>query len=201
MLKKTVDEFIEGHPWLCRLVRDKDFRTVLTAFSGLSLNILFAVFNGAVGWRSHSPWFGTLAAYYILLAAMRYGWLSQNGMLPGFRKKEKAPKSERKLCTLYGFLFCFMAVVLAGAVILLINLEGGKVYADLVIYAGAAYAFFKITLAAINMVRARKKRSLSWMILRDIGYVDACVSILTLQIALLSAFSIRQEEFLEKTVP
>ena len=48
MLKKTVGEFIEGHPWLCRLVRDKDFRTVLTAFSGLSLNILFAVFNGAV---------------------------------------------------------------------------------------------------------------------------------------------------------
>ena len=63
-----------------------------------------------------------------------------------------------------------MAVVLAGAVILLINLEGGKVYADLVIYAVAAYAFFKITLAAINMVRARKKRSLSWMILLLGGY-------------------------------
>lgn len=88
-----------------------------------------------------------------------------------------------------------MAVVLGGAVILLVHLEGGKEYPGVVIYAVAAYAFYKIIVSAMNMIKARKRRALSMIIIRDIGYIDACVSILTLQTALLSAFSIHQEKF------
>ena len=169
---------------LCRLVRDKDFRHRTHGLFRPVPEHPFCCFQRSGGVEKS---FALVRdAGRVLYSPGRHAvWLAfPKRDAARFPEKEKAPKSERKLCTLYGFLFCFMAVVLAGAVILLINLEGGKVYADLVIYAGAAYAFFKITLAAINMVRARKKRSLSWMILRDIGYVDACVSILTLQIAL-----------------
>lgn len=88
-----------------------------------------------------------------------------------------------------------MAVVLGGAVILLIHSEGGKEYPGIVIYAVASYTFCKIIFAVINVFRARKKRALSLMIIRDIGYVDACVSILSLQTAMVAQFGGGEEAF------
>ena len=93
------------------------------------------------------------------------------------------------------FFFCCMAVVLGGAVILLIHSEGGKEYPGIVIYAVASYTFCKIIFAVINVFRARKKRALSLMIIRDIGYVDACVSILSLQTAMVAQFGGGEEAF------
>lgn len=72
---------------------------------------------------------------------------------------------------------------------------GGKEYPGIVIYAVASYTFCKIIFAVINVFRARKKRALSLMIIRDIGYVDACVSILSLQTAMVAQFGGGEEAF------
>ena len=67
--------------------------------------------------------------------------------------------------------------------------EGGKTYPGWTIYAAAGYSFTKIILAAVHVIRARKKKEQSWIVIRDIGLVDASVSILTLQTAMFAAFS------------
>ena len=88
-----------------------------------------------------------------------------------------------------------MSIVLGGAVILLINLEGGKSYPGYTIYVAAAYAFTKISLAIWNTVSAGRKKEQSWIIIRSIGLADAAVSILSLQTAMFASFSIRKEAF------
>ena len=139
---------------------------------------------------------GTLSAYYLLLGIIRSYWILRNrDKVRPAEKRRMKQVSPWKIRRRYGIMYLFMAVVLGGAVILLIHLEGGKTYPGWTIYAAAAYSFTRIILAVWNMVRARKRREQSWIIIRDIGLVDASVSILTLQTAMFSAFSVGEEGF------
>lgn len=66
-----------------------------------------------------------------------------------------------------------------------------------VVFAVAAYSFYKIIVAVINVVKARKLRSPILMTIRNIGYIDACVSILSLQTAMFASFGKHQPEFMK----
>lgn len=121
---------------------------------------------------------------------MRAYWIFHNRNKVRNRENQRSSRApERNIWRCYGVLFLFLAVVLCGAVILLVNLEGGKTYPGWTIYAAAGYSFTKIILAAVHVIRARKKKEQSWIMIRDIGLVDASVSILTLQTAMFAAFS------------
>ncbi len=52
----------------------------------------------------------------------------------------------------------------------------------------ATYTFYKLTMSIINMIKARKEKSILSITLRYIGYSDALVSIFSLQTALFAAF-------------
>ena len=88
----------------------------------------------------------------------------------------------------------FLAFVLAGMVILLSDLRGGKEYPGIMIYAVAAYTFHRIIMAFISMAKDRKRNSPLLTIILKIDFVDAWVSILTLQTAMFSAFAKGQEQ-------
>lgn len=64
--------FIEKNKIANMLVKDYKLRTIISALPGLGMNLIFAVFNAVIGIISHSAWHGSLAAYYILLSAMRF---------------------------------------------------------------------------------------------------------------------------------
>ena len=85
-------------------------------------------------------------------------------------------------------LFSMMRIALGGAVIMLVSGEGGKSYQGLLIYAVATYTFYKLGMAIRNMIKVRKEKSLLLVILRNISYADALVSLLSLQTALFVAF-------------
>ena len=57
------------------------------------------------------------------------------------------------------------------------------------VFAFAAYAFYKITMAIYNVIKTRKMDDMTLRALRCIGLADAMVSILALQTTLLYAFS------------
>ena len=62
-------------------------------------------------------------------------------------------------------------------------------YKDWLIYAFAAYAFYKIIMSVRNAIKARRQDDLTIQAIREINMVDAAVSILALQTALLHTFS------------
>lgn len=97
-----------------------------------------------------------------------------------------------------GMMFVIMTAALCGTVILILNEEGGKRYPGFVIYAVAAYTFYKSIMSIINLVKVRKFRSPLLMAIRDIGYVDACVSILSLQTAMFASFGNGQEALIKR---
>lgn len=158
-------------------------KTIHSAKVGLSLNILFAVFYAVLGVISRSAWFGTLAAYYILLSITRVMQIRCDRKIVKDRVEE-----ELRVYRKSGVSLAFMTIVLMGAVVLLLTTEEGKTYPGFTIYAVATYTFYQITISVIHVIMTRKMKSVLLMAVRDVGYVESLVSVLILQTALISAF-------------
>ena len=54
------------------LITDTRLRTVLVTIPGMGLNLIYAIFNGVIGFMNLSAWYVSLAVYYLLLCVMRF---------------------------------------------------------------------------------------------------------------------------------
>lgn len=196
-IRETIRPAIASNPYANRVTTDYRLRTILFAVPGMVSNLIFALFNGVIAVTSRSAWFGTLAAYYLLLGMMRTGVVMQERKIASIHDTKERMEKEIRVYRRNSTLFLFMAVVLSGAVILLQNSEGGKNYPGFMIYAVAAYTFYKIIMSTIQVIKVGKRRSPLLSITRRIGYIDACVSILTLQTAMFASFSSGEEQFIK----
>lgn len=172
-----------------KVASDYRFRTFMFLIPGITGNIVFAAINAVNGIVGHSAWFGSLAAYYILLCMMRIGAGMQERRF--YLMENTDDKKYKELAIYYrnSILFIFMAWVLGGLIVLLELSEGGKEYPGFTIYVMAAYVFYRFIMSTIQLFKVKKQSSMLLRIVRKIGYVDASVSVLTLQTALLAAFS------------
>ena len=192
-IKAILKPSITANPYASRVISDYRLRTVLFAVPGLASNILFAAFNGVTGILSRSAWFGSLSAYYILLSMMRAMGVGQEKKISKITQEKERMRQEIATKRKNSQLFILMAIVLGGMVILLESSIGGKNYPGFTIYAAALYAFYRIITSVINMVKVNKQKSPLLTIIRKIGYIDACVSMLTLQTAMFTSFAKGQE--------
>ena len=213
-VKLVLVPFTQSNKIANMLIKDARLRTVLTTLPGMGLNLIYAVFNGIVGIVNHSAWCGSLSAYYILLCVMRLLSVSYAGKIYSEKRKWKKLQSNQKdeqkkdnsikMYTLRswrvyhncGIMLSVTSIALGGAVIMLVSGEGGKTYAGVLIYAVAAYTFYKLIVAVRNMIIAGKRDSALLRTLRNISYADALVSMLSLQTALFAAFGQDSEELI-----
>ncbi len=158
----------------------KENRIFKTAILSLGFNFAYGIYNGAVGFSSHSWWFITLCAYYIILGITRFGVLI-------FNEKNKNT-SNRFIMRFTGSLLIFLSIILAGTAYLSVESERGIKHNEILMITIAAYSFTKITLAIINLVKARKNDSSIIKTLRYISFADALVSIFSLQRSMLISF-------------
>ena len=89
---------------------------------------------------------------------------------------------------LCGILLLILYAALSSAIAQMIFDDRGFSYKDWLIFAFAAYAFYKIIMAVRNAIKARRQDDLTIQAIREINLVDAAVSILALQTALLHTF-------------
>lgn len=186
MFRKVVDKSKLAE----RLYKDYRYRALFSTVFAFLLNLLYAAGNGIYAKRTHSAWLGTLSAYYLFLCMIRFLVIRQEFCfakehIEGKRKRA----AEWNVFRNAGILLSFITLVLGGAVVLLLHEEGGKVYSGYLIFAVAAYTFYKITISVINMIKVRRMKSPLLLTIRNIGYADALVSILFLQTAMFTAFS------------
>lgn len=162
------------------------FRTILTSSVALVMSIFNSVLNAYLGISERSIWFGALAAYYIFLALMRSGLLIYHRTKKNYESEGITRAKRYMLC---GILLLILNVALSSAIAQMIFDDRGFEYKDWLIFAFAAYAFYKIIMAVINAVRARRQDDLTIQAIREINMVDAAVSILALQTAMLHTFT------------
>lgn len=87
-----------------------------------------------------------------------------------------------------GILLLVLNLALSGVVLLTIAQDTAKRYSEIMVISIAAYTFYKIIMAVVNMIKVRKTKSPILITIRNIGTADALVSLLTLQATMLSSF-------------
>lgn len=180
--------FTERNKIINLFIKDYRLRTLVMSLPGLGLNLIFAVYNAYLGASRLSPWYGSLAAYYILLCVMRFAAVIYAKSIYIDKREMPAQQRELKVYQNCGAMLSVMSVALMGAVTMLVNGSGGKSYPGTMIYAVAAYTFYKLTLSVLGMLRAKREQSILSMTLRYIGHSESLVALLTLQTALFAAF-------------
>ena len=88
-INDVVKPAVTANPYVGRLTSDYRLRTFTFAVPGMISNVIFAVFNGVIGIYSHSAWFGSLAAYYILLSLMRISAVRQDRIISKMDDKKE----------------------------------------------------------------------------------------------------------------
>lgn len=184
-MKEIVINIINRFSFSKKIASERDFRAVVTSTVSLALNIAYAIFNIVVAILAGSLWYGAIAIYHSFLIIMRTDTL--------LSRKGKMRTSYIRTSVLLILLSGFLGL----AVWQLVAKDLAFVRFGWTIYAYAAFAFYKITMSIISLVKSRKN-TYTTRALKSVSLADALVSILTLQTSLLYAFSGLE---LNKTVP
>lgn len=179
---------IKKNPFGERFLDDHAFRTILTTLPAFLINVAYTVYNGVIGIMNQSAWFITMAVYYSLLGIMRYRAVSTGRRIARLEDKQLIRKKELSVIKTDGILLLVLNLALSGAVLLTIAQDTAKRYSEIMVISIAAYTFYKITMALINMIKVRKTQSPILITIRNIGVADALVSMLTLQATMLASF-------------
>lgn len=165
----------------------KNNRIFKIATLSLGFNLAYGIYNGIIGFSSHSWWLITLCAYYIILGVIRFGVLIFNA------KNKNEVFSNKFIMRFTGCLLIFLSIILAGTAYLSVENERGIKYNEILMISIAVYSFTKITLAIINLIKAGKNDTSIIKTLRYISFADALVSIFALQRSMLVSFGAMPE--------
>ena len=156
--------------------RDYDFKTFLSAAAALLSTAVFALYNGFLGILHSSVWHGSICVYYLLLVLLRGAILRAEKRAsesdPSLARQKHRQSSRR--CSL---ILLLLNLGLIAPIALLVKLQR-PVGVGLI---PAAYSFYKITLAAINLFKQKRSANSLVRLLRSINFIDALLSIMTLQ--------------------
>lgn len=165
----------------------KNNRIFKIATLSLVFNLAYGIYNGIIGFSSHSWCLITLCAYYIILGVTRFGVLIFNA------KNKNEVFSNKFIMRFTGCLLIILSIILAGTAYLSVENERGIKYNEILMISIAVYSFTKITLAIINLIKAGKNDTSIIKTLRYISFADALVSIFALQRSMLVSFGAMPE--------
>lgn len=157
-------------------LRNYDRRALLSFGSSILISLLFAVYNGVVGFTSDSIWSASVFVFYGLVTLIKIMLLAGDI----FVDKEKTNTRYAFVFVSFAILMLMVIAMVAPEVILITNkrtYESGLVFA----IATAVYVTYKITITVVNMNRGKTKANILIKQIRLADFVDAIMSVLVLQ--------------------
>lgn len=183
----TLHLITEARRWHSRALENrhvKRYRTDLDFRLRLRLTVSFgvmcySVYKAALGLLLGSVWFGAMAAYYLVLSEARFLLLrgGTGSLLAGYKK--------RRFC---GWLLAVMTVPIAVTGAVSVYTGGATEYPGHLIFAAAAYTFYSLTMATVNICRFRSAGSPVYSAANALALMTALVSMFFLQGAMFLAF-------------
>lgn len=181
---RSAKEKVYANPIGEKLMTDMKFRTHVSLYGSLGVNLIYVALNVLSGFLYHTAWFFVLAFYYTILAVMRFllvRFVNRVGI--GENRFKELRRS--RLC---GYILLTVNLALSGAVLMILYQNKGYEYHGILIYVMAAYTFYITTLAIINLVKYRKLGSPVMSMTKIINMAAALVSMLSLETAMFSEF-------------
>ncbi len=153
----------------------KTDKTLKFAIVSLIFNMAYGTYHIIFGVATHSWWLFTIGIYYAILSIVRFVVLQSKG-------------KKSFIIRFTGIMLMVLSLPLVGTVILAFVKDRGNVFHEIAMITVAVYAFTKLTLATVNLIKARRSTSAKHITLRNISFADAFVSIFSLQRSMLVSF-------------
>lgn len=203
-IKQKIIENLKKHKFTNSMLSNYGYRTIIFSIFSMILNVAYVTFVGVLAIMTKSAWYISITAYYLVLILMKslviYSKYTErknkkienisthNEIIVsnnGFDSTKQAAKTYR-FC---GIMFLFLTIALSGIIVLIYTSNMYFEYAGLLIYAVAAFTFYKLGFSIYNILKARKQDDLYVQSIRNVNLASALVSIIVLQVALFQAFS------------
>ncbi len=182
-------DFKNENKYAKRWFSDVHLRTTLTLYGSLIWNVAYSLFQLWLGISHSTFWYYSLAGYYICLALMRF-FLSTHTRKHIAGEKMYEELKKYRAC---GWVFLAMNLVLTVMIFFMIYWNRTFEHDQITTIALAAYTFTSFTVAIVNIVRYRKYNSPVYSASKAISLAAACVSMITLTSAMLTAFGGAEE--------
>ena len=151
---------------------DKELKFAILCLMG---NMAFALYHLIFGIFAKSLWMLTLGIYYLILSIVRFFVL----------RTKKSPHITTRFT---GIMLIILSAPLFISTILSVIRDRGYKLHMIIMIAMAAYAFTKVTIATVNLIKSRHGTYAKYMMLRNVSFADALVSIFALQRSMLVSF-------------
>lgn len=170
--------------YLVRWLGDPRLRTNVTLTGNVIWNGAYSALQLGLGVYHRSAWFYSLAAYYLLLAVMRF-FLVRHTLRHKPGEKMRQELARYRAC---GWIFLVVNLALSGMMLYMIRENRLVRHHEITTIAMAAYTFTTLTVAIISVIRYRRYNSPAMSASKAISLASACVSMLTLESTMLATF-------------
>lgn len=173
-----------ANPLANRCVTDKVFRTKVSLYASLGVNLIYVAVNLVSWYLYQSWWFVCLAVYYVILSTMRFLLVRYVRINPIGANRH----GELKRAMICSYVMLLLNFFLSGAVLMMVYQNRGYAYHGIMIYVMALYTFYTVWHAIANMVRYRSFESPVMSTAKGISMAAALVSMLNLETAMFAEF-------------
>lgn len=181
---KSVKGKVYDNKYANRYLTDVAFKTHVNLHCSLIFNLLYVAINAVSAIIYRTCWFGIFAAYYGIMAIMRF-------LLVRYVGKTHIGESrlgELKRSRLCAYILITVNLVLSAVVLMMVFFNRGFRYQGFLIYVMAMYTFYITTTAIIDMVKYRQYNSPVMSISKIIKLASSLFSMLFLETAMFSQF-------------
>lgn len=181
---KSGKDRLYANKYANRYLTDAAFNTHITLYRSLAINLLYVVVNAVSAVLYGTHWFALFAAYYAILAVMRF-------LLVRYVEKNKLGTSrlgELHRTRLCACILLTVNLALSGAVLMMTYFHRGFDYQGILIYVMAMYTFYVTATAIVDLVKYRKYKSPIMSVSKVIKLAAALVSMLSLETAMFAQF-------------
>lgn len=157
---------------------DYDFKTITAALGSLAVTALFALYNGFLGVSRSSLWHGSICVYYLVLVILR------TTVIAAGKKAGRKAEPNHALAKVYiasAALLLFLNVCLIVPVSLMVVRQKPVDMTLIPAITMAAYTTYNVVMSSVNLKRRKRSSDRLVRLLRTINFIDALVSILSLQ--------------------
>lgn len=173
---------LKRYKFTSALLDNYGYRTIVFSIFSFIFNLAYLAFIGILAIITKSAWYISITAYYLCLTLMK-------GNVFHSKLKHNTPIKQARAYRYAGIMLIVMTFAFSGIITLIYTSNMYFEYAGLLIYAIAAFTFYKLVLAIYNIFKARKENNLYIQTIRNINLSSALISIVVLQVAMFQAFS------------
>ncbi|MCM1382365.1 MAG: hypothetical protein NC192_10530, partial [Muribaculaceae bacterium] len=181
-------KFMRRYKYTSLYLDDIEFRARVSLYSGLAINLFYAVFKCATGVIFRSAWLWAIGIYYVMLSAIRFTLLRNVRITDKKEHGTERKIHEYKSARMCGIMMFALNIAMGGMTVQMIWQNRYYEYKGYIIYISALYAFYSLIMAIVNIVKFSKRNNAILSAAKILALAGALMSMFALQTAMFSAF-------------